>query len=125
MTQHYQVLLKELDLTYPQYLILLILWEEDHLPVTSIGRRLLLTTNTVTPLLKRLEAKGLLTRLRSTQDERKVIVNLTKKGWDLETKALGVPRELSKNLGSDFSPEEALQLKHLLEDLIESMKNSL
>ena len=83
ITREYQPLLDELGLTYPQYLVLMVLWENDGLPVNEIGRRLILNTNTVTPLLKRMETQGLVTRRRSADDERRVIVALTPQGLAL------------------------------------------
>src|SRR4030095_8240519 len=73
----YKPLLDKLGLTYPQYLVMLVLWEEDGLPVKEIGERLFLDSGTLTPLLKRLEAAGLVKRTRSKEDERQVIVALT------------------------------------------------
>ena len=91
MTRVYQPLLDALDLTYPQYVVLLSLWAEDDQPVGAIGRRLMLETNTLTPLLKRMEAAGLLRRTRSARDERQVIVSLTEVGREMEARAAHVP----------------------------------
>ena len=74
ITQAYHPLLSEYGLTYPQYLVLLVLWEQDAQPVNDIAKRLMLETNTVTPLLKRMEAEGILTRTRGSQDARQIIV---------------------------------------------------
>lgn len=87
----YRQLLKELGLTYPQYLVMLVLWEGDGLTVSAIGDRLFLDSPTLTPLLKRLEALGLVSRLRSASDERQVIVSLTPAGRRLQAKAKEVP----------------------------------
>ncbi|MEP7296265.1 MAG: MarR family transcriptional regulator [Burkholderiales bacterium] len=87
----YRKLLKSLDLTYPQYLVMLVLWESDELIVSEISERLYLESPTLTPLLKRLEANGLLARRRSGSDERQVIVSLTAAGRRLQTRAKDVP----------------------------------
>src|SRR3546814_19683670 len=84
MTKVYRKLLRELELTYPQYLVMLVLWERDELTVTEIGERLFLDSATLTPLLKRLELAGLLQRVRAIDDERQVIVSLTAKGRSAE-----------------------------------------
>jgi DNA-binding MarR family transcriptional regulator len=87
----YRRLLKPLSLTYSQYLVMLVLWEGDEVPVSAICDRLFLDTATITPLLKRLEADGLVTRERSPQDERQVLISLTAKGRALKAKAADVP----------------------------------
>ena len=84
MTKLYKPLLDRLGLTYPQYLVMLVLWEEDAMSVKEIGERLFLDSGTLTPLLKRLEAAGLVKRTRSTEDERQVIVALTPQGEGLK-----------------------------------------
>lgn len=90
-TKMYAPLLKELDLTYPQYLVLLVLWKEDNQTVNQIGQALFLESNTITPLLKRLEEKGLVKRQRSQQDERVVEIKLTAPGIELKQKAVNIP----------------------------------
>ncbi len=91
MNKIYRKLLRELDLTYPQYLVLLVLWENDALTVSEIGERLFLDSATLTPLLKRMEVAGLLQRLRAVNDERQVIVTLTASGRELKQRAKNVP----------------------------------
>lgn len=91
LTQAYNPLLSGHGLTYPQYLVLLVLWEKDSQPVNDIAKRLLLETNTVTPLLKRMEAVGILTRTQGKKDARQMIVTLTKKGRDLQDELACVP----------------------------------
>ncbi len=108
ITREYQPLLDELGLTYPQYLALMVLWEHDGLPVNEIGHKLLLNTNTVTPLLKRMEAQGLVTRRRSADDERRVIVTLTSQGWALQEQAAAIPARLVAGLNADNMDEQAL-----------------
>lgn len=87
----YRTLLKELDLTYPQYLVLMVLWESDHLSVAEVGARLFLDYPTLTPLLKRLEQQGLVRRQRSTEDERQVYVSLTEAGRGMQERARHIP----------------------------------
>ena len=87
----YKPLLDRLGLTYPQYLVMLVLWERDGVPVKDIGERLLLDSGTLTPLLKRLEAAELVKRSRSTEDERQVLIALTPRGQALKEKARTVP----------------------------------
>ncbi len=91
MTKLYKPMLDELGLTYPQYLALLVLWEQDGVSVSELGQRLNLDSGTLTPLLKRLEAAGLLTRLRDANDERRVRVRLTAQGRALKSKARRIP----------------------------------
>lgn len=91
MTKVYKPLLDELGLTYPQYLALLALWEQDGLSVSELGERLFLDSGTLTPLLKRLEAAGLVSRLRDVQDERRVQVRLTAEGRALKVRAARIP----------------------------------
>ena len=92
MTKLYKPLLEALDLTYPQYLVMLVLWERDGLSVSALGERLYLDSGTLTPLLKRMEAAGWLVRQRSTEDERRVEVHLSAEGRKLKTKAASIPR---------------------------------
>ena len=94
MTKLYKTVLSALGLTYPQYLVLLVLWELDAISVSELGTRLFLDSGTLTPLLKRLEAAGWLTRLRAVDDERRVIVSLTSAGRALRRKAQHVPNEV-------------------------------
>jgi len=91
MTKLYQPLLVSLGLTYPQYLAMLILWESDGITVSAIGERLFLDSGTLTPLLKRLQAAGLVTRERDAEDERRVRVHLTDAGRGLQAKAEAIP----------------------------------
>lgn len=84
LTQAYNPLLSEFGLTYPQYLVLLVLWEKDAQPVNDIAKRLYLESNTVTPLLQRMEKEGVITRTKGKQDARQMIVSLTQKGKGLQ-----------------------------------------
>ena len=90
ITQAYTPLLNELGITYPQYLVMMVLWEQDAQPVNDIARRLLLETNTVTPLLQRMEKLGIVTRQRGKEDKRQQIVSLTEKGKAMEEQAYQV-----------------------------------
>ncbi|XOZ35182.1 MarR family winged helix-turn-helix transcriptional regulator [Halomonadaceae bacterium KBTZ08] len=112
MSKVYRKLLKELDLTYPQYLVMLVLWEEDGQTVSGIGERLFLDSATLTPLLKRLETAGLLRRQRSHEDERQVEVVLTEQGQALRERAEAVPESVM--CATQCSPEE---LERLRDDL--------
>ena len=85
--QAYTPMLTELDITYPQYLVLMVLWEKDCQPVNDIAHRLMLETNTVTPLLQRMEKSGIVSRKKGEQDKRQQIVSLTEKGRELEEEA--------------------------------------
>jgi DNA-binding MarR family transcriptional regulator len=96
MTRLYRELLTELDLTYPQYLVMLVLWERDRLRVSDVGDRLHLDSATLTPLLKRLEQSGLVNRTRSAEDERSVIVTLTEEGRALRSRAAAVPGKVER-----------------------------
>ncbi|MBB4708049.1 MarR family transcriptional regulator [Xanthomonas arboricola] len=115
MHKLYRGLLKTLDLTYPQYLVLLVLWETDGRSVSEIGERLYLDSATLTPLLKRLQAAGLVTRTRAASDERQVIIALTDAGRALRVKAGAVPEQVL--CASACSLDELRQLKQQLETL--------
>jgi DNA-binding MarR family transcriptional regulator len=91
MTKLYKPLLEDLGLTYPQYLVMLVLWERDGLMVSELGERLFLDSGTLTPLLKRLEAANLIARIRAVEDERRVHISLTAAGRKLKAKAMKIP----------------------------------
>ena len=91
MTKLHKPLLEELGITYPQYLVMLVLWEGDGLTVSELGQRLFLDSGTLTPLLKRLESAGLVSRIRAVDDERRVHLNLTAAGRKLKSKAARIP----------------------------------
>jgi DNA-binding MarR family transcriptional regulator len=117
--QFYEPFLKELNLTYPQYLVLLVLWENDQQTVNEIGNRLVLESNTLTPLLKRMAEKKLLTKGRSSADERKVIISLTKEGKSLKTKAVTIPEKIAQSLVTEeLSQEEVGQFISTLKKLV-------
>ncbi|KAK81438.1 MarR family protein [Bordetella holmesii CDC-H635-BH] len=115
MNKIYRKLLGELGLTYSQYLVMMVLWEQDGLTLSDIGKRLFLDSATLTPLLKRLEAAGLLRRDRGVADERQIIVSLTAPGQALKAKAAAVPTGIAEAL--HCSAEQAQALKTRLECL--------
>ncbi len=96
MTKLYKPMLEALGLTYPQYLVMLVLWERDGLMVSELGERLFLDSGTLTPLLKRLESSGLIARIRDVQDERRVHITLTAAGRALKTQAAEIPNCILK-----------------------------
>ncbi len=112
----YKPFLDELDLTYTQYITMMVLWERGSVSVKELGEALYLDSGTLTPLLKKMEAKGLLTRRRSTEDERSLIVTLTDVGRDLRDKALDVPAKMSRCVV--LSREESQELYRLLYKLL-------
>lgn len=117
--REYQPFLDNLEITYPQYLVLMVLWENDSLSVNDIAKKLILNTNTITPLLKRMEQQGLLSRKRADIDERKVIVQLTKKGCNLQGEAAKIPEELMKRLSdSELKIDDLIILKESLNSVI-------
>ncbi|WP_208560498.1 MarR family winged helix-turn-helix transcriptional regulator [Marinilactibacillus kalidii] len=116
MTKIYRPLLKELDITYPQYLVLLVLWEVEKISVKALGERLFLDSGTLTPMLKRMEENGLITRVRSVVDERVVEVSLTEKGKDAEAKAQSIPINFIKHL--NLEEAEFFQLKKILSKMM-------
>lgn len=109
MTKVYKPLLQALGLTYPQYLAMMVLWEKDGLTVGEISTRLLTDPGSLTPLLKRLEVEGLLSRTRSRDDERVVIVELTEQGHALRERALPIPRCILDATGQSVERLRALQ----------------
>ena len=121
MTGAYQPLLDELSITYPQYLVLLVLWEEDGARVSRLGERLHLDSATLTPLLKRLEARGLVERRRRTDDERVVEIFLTAEGLRLQKRAAAIPAAMLCKSGMSLAALGALrtQLISLTEKLRE------
>ena len=124
ITQAYTPMLDKLGLTYPQYLVMMVLWEKDCQPVNDIAKRLFLETNTVTPLLKRMEAEGLVERLRDEADGRKVLVRLTAAGRALEAAAASVPEGLAGALRPcrSLGPDAAPGLFAILDDIIATLK---
>ena len=121
MTKTYQPHLKRLGVTYPQYLVLLVLWERDRLTVSEIGKRLALDSGTLTPLLKRLETAGLVSRLRDVADERRVIVQLTASGRKLKSQARPIPADLV--LATGCTQGEVAELRDRIQALRQQLMN--
>lgn len=115
---HYRPLLENLDLTYPQYLVMLVLWEEQEQTVNQLGEQLKLDSGTLTPLLKRMEQKGLVARTRDTGDERVVNITLTQEGKKLKAKALSVPSQLVASM--KVSKNDLLVLKNTIEKILKN-----
>ena len=118
LTRRYKPFLDPLGLTYTQYVTMMALWEQDRVSVSALGRQLFLDSATLTPLLKRLESHGYLTRERSRQDERSVIITLTQAGRALRNRAIDVPRCVCDTINLD--PEDLAQLKALIDKLLMS-----
>ena len=120
ITRAYKPYLEKLGITYPQYLVLLVLWEENSLSVNKIGQKLLLNTNTLSPLIKRMEKNELLTRTRSRDDERTVLVSLTEKGRSLQEQASTIPQDLLNTLlNDDVELSDVILLKKTLDSWIQ------
>lgn len=117
VTNLYTPFLAEVDLTYTQYIVMMVLWEKDGISVKELGQRLFLDSGTLTPLLKNLEKKGLLTRNRSKEDERSTVAVLTKEGKALRKRALKIPEQVGSCM--QIGQEEAIQLYQLLYKLLE------
>ena len=115
--KRYKVYLEQIDLTYTQYLAMLVLWNGDNIPVNELGRRLYLDSGTITPLLKKLEAKELVERIRDTNDERNVLVRVTPKGYELKFKVNNIPEKILSQTGIPISEADniLLTLRSILE----------
>jgi len=114
--KRYKPFLDEIDLTYTQYIAMMVLWEQGSTTVKELGNALYLDSGTLTPLLKKMEAKGLITRRRSEADERSLIVSLTAEGEALKDKALSVPHQMASCVC--LEPEEAQELYRILYKLL-------
>jgi MarR family transcriptional regulator, organic hydroperoxide resistance regulator len=122
MNRVYKTLLEELQITYPQFLVLVTLWERDGQTVGGIGERLFLESSTLTPLLKRLEAAGYISRARSLQDERQVLIHLTEQGRALKTKAEAIPSNIVAATGC--SSDEVQRLRGEISDLRDGLNGN-
>ena len=120
VTKRYQPLLNKLDLTYTQYIVMMVLWEAKVINVKDLGEQLYLDSGTLTPLLKKLESKGYISRNRSDKDERNLMIKVTDKGMELREKALSVPQEVSNCV--KLTKEEASFLYKILYKMIGSME---
>ena len=117
----YTPYLKPLGLTYTQYIVFLVLWEEDGISVTEIGEKLMLDNGTLSPLLKKMEKAGYINRRRSSDDERVVVITLTEEGRALQEKAKDIPRQMAGCV--ELSPEKAQMLYTLLYELLGNQKS--
>jgi MarR family transcriptional regulator, organic hydroperoxide resistance regulator len=120
LVRSYRLLLEPLDLTYPQYLAMLVLWQQPEVNVKELGEKLYLDSGTLTPLLKRLENKGLVSRTRSAQDERVVQIRLTEQGKALKNQASHIPMAIFQQSGLPL--EQLLQLKHSCDLLFQQLE---
>ena len=128
ITREYQPYLEKLGITYPQYLVLMVLWETDGITVNEIAQKLILNTNTVTPLLKRMESLGIISRKRSGKDERKVIVQLADKGNEMRVEASTIPENMTNSLTTgEMTTDELIELRTKLNKMIDLLikKNKL
>ena len=117
ITRAYQPYFEKFGITYPQYLVLMVLWEKDDVSVQHITDKLILNTNTVTPLLKRMEGMGLILRQRAKDDERKVIIRLTELGSMFKKEAAFIPEKLMEHLAdSDVSVDELISMRNKLQE---------
>jgi DNA-binding MarR family transcriptional regulator len=120
ITGLYRPFLDELDITYPQYLVMMVLWENDGLTVNQVGEKLFLDSGTLTPLLKRLEVKGFIIRQRKKEDERVVEVFLAGKGRNLQQKACGIPAKMQQKL--NLTAEDLLELKETVQKILNKIQ---
>jgi DNA-binding MarR family transcriptional regulator len=118
-TKIYRPLLEKFGITYPQYLVMLVLFETDKLSVKALGEQLFLDSGTLTPMLKRMEERGLIDRTRSHEDERVVEVSLTKKGKDMETDIAEVPLAFTKEI--KLEEEEYFEMKRILAKILDQV----
>ena len=119
ITGLYRPLLEELDITYPQYLVMMVLWEHQRLTVNQIGEKLFLDSGTITPLLKRLEAKSYIVRQRKIEDERVVEISLTDEGERLQDKACLIPAKMNDRL--DLLETDVQELKQAISKLLDKI----
>ena len=122
IVNRYRPFLEEMGLTYPQYLVMLILWEHSEQTVSELGEKLKLDSGTLTPLLKRLEQKKLVTRTRSAKDERVVKISTTDEGQKLQTKAKEIPQQLAQSM--HLAEEDLLMLKNVIENILLKIKQN-
>ncbi len=120
--KRYKPFLDALDLTYTQYIAMMVLWERGSMTVKELGARLYLDSGTLTPMLKKMEAKGLVSRTRSTEDERNLIVAITPAGEALKDRAISIPGAMAKCSG--LTTEEGTELYHLLYKILEAVSDN-
>lgn len=121
ITKLYRPLLEALDITYPQYLVMMVLWEKDEQSVSDIGEKLSLDSGTLTPLLKRLESKSLINRVRNKKDERVVEISLTENGQNLKLQACSIPTAMMEKMNVDTN--ELHNLKQMIDALLIKIQN--
>ncbi len=121
MIKLYRPYLEPLDLTYTQYVAMMVIWEVKIISVKDLGKRLYLDSGTLTPVLKSLESKGFINRYRSSEDERVLLVELTQKGAKLRDKAIDIPKEMAKNVTLDR--EESIEFYRLIYKLLDLVKD--
>ena len=114
----YKPLLDKLDLTYTQYIAMMVIWQEKKLKVTELGKKLYLDTGTISPLIRKLKTKNYITLSRDKEDERVQIIEITKEGEALKEEALHIPEAMFQNKCIDLSQEEAIMLKKILDKMI-------
>lgn len=119
VVKRYKPFLDEIDLTYTQYITMMVMWEHKSLSVKELGKYLYLDSGTLTPVLKKIEQKGLVERMRDTEDERILIVTITEKGEQLKEKAVEIPYELGKCMA--LEQDEALQLYQILRKMMDKL----
>lgn len=119
VSRRYKPFLDELDLTYTQYIAMMVIWEEKQINVRDLGEQLYLDSGTLTPLLKKLESKGYIIRERSKEDERSLNISISKKGEELKDKAVKVPQQVSACLS--LEPEKAMALYSTLYELLDDL----
>lgn len=122
IVRRYTPLLNELDLTYTQYIVMMVMWDVQEINVKTLGEKLFLDSGTLTPLLKKLEVKKYITRTRSKDDERNLLIKITKSGMDLRKKAKKVPEELGKCV--ELKPKEAEELYKTLYKILNHFKEN-
>lgn len=121
ITRKYKPFLDKLDITYTQYIVLMVLWEKDHVSVKEIGERLYLDSGTLTPLLNKLLIKGYISKKSLPRDNRELIISLTDKGLELKKEAYEIPPQIAKEV--KLSEEEAKELYRLLYKVLEGFKD--
>lgn len=119
IVRKYKPFLDEVDLTYTQYIVMMVVWEDEQVSVKEMGKKLFLDSGTLTPVLKTLEKKGLIERTRSKEDERNLIVTLTSSGKALKDKAVDIPAKMGGCL--NISPEDAKELHIILHRIMETL----
>lgn len=118
IVKRYKPFLDEIDLTYTQYITMMVLWEEDTVNVKELGKKLFLDSGTLTPVLKRLEQKNLIERKRDSRDERNLIVSLTKEGEELKDKAVQIPKKMAECVKLDQN--DAAELYRILHEILKN-----